>query len=287
MLYLAKYIISKDCNIIKDINNLEFEDEIKDLILQILKRESTISPFPYHSDIPKSLLDLTNIVDGWLDLCEGNILYQVSKAISTQDSDGLIVVEIGAFLGRSTIFLAQGLKESGKGILISIDPHEGIPYYHPAPTYNDYLENIKTAKLEECIQIEKGISENVITKINQPIYLLFIDGDHTYDMVKKDFSLYNEKVIDGGYIAFHDAVLEGPFKVINEVVSSNRWEFLQMIGNLALLRKNTSLEREKDNLTILNLILLHINRKFHLNFMENDRNSLKKEVLVLLQELFS
>ena len=36
--------------------------------------------------------------------------------------------------------------------------------------------------------------------------LLFIDGDHTYEGVKKDFVLYREYVCDGGVIAFHDIV---------------------------------------------------------------------------------
>ena len=36
--------------------------------------------------------------------------------------------------------------------------------------------------------------------------LLFIDGDHTYDGVKKDFVFYKEFVREGGIIAFHDIV---------------------------------------------------------------------------------
>lgn len=33
---------------------------------------------------------------------------------------------------------------------------------------------------------------------------LFIDGDHTYDGVKLDYSMYGALVREGGYIAFHD-----------------------------------------------------------------------------------
>ena len=52
------------------------------------------------------------------------------------------IAESGAFLGRSTVFISQGIKERGEGIVISIDPHLGIPYYHPEPTYNDFLRII-------------------------------------------------------------------------------------------------------------------------------------------------
>jgi len=41
------------------------------------------------------------------------------------------------------------------------------------------------------------------------IDLLFIDGDHTYEGVKKDFETYSPLVKEGGIIAFHDIVL-GP-----------------------------------------------------------------------------
>lgn len=39
---------------------------------------------------------------------------------------------------------------------------------------------------------------------SQPLDFLFIDGDHTYEGVKKDFELYAPMVRSGGLIAFHD-----------------------------------------------------------------------------------
>lgn len=38
----------------------------------------------------------------------------------------------------------------------------------------------------------------------QKIDLLFIDGDHTYEGVKRDYELYRDLVREGGVIAFHD-----------------------------------------------------------------------------------
>jgi hypothetical protein len=35
---------------------------------------------------------------------------------------------------------------------------------------------------------------------------LFIDGDHSYEGVKKDFEMYSPLVKSGGLIAFHDIV---------------------------------------------------------------------------------
>ncbi len=44
----------------------------------------------------------------------------------------------------------------------------------------------------------------------------FIDGDHTFNMVKKDFYSWGNKIEPDGYIVFHDAVLEGITTVQNQ-----------------------------------------------------------------------
>ena len=41
--------------------------------------------------------------------------------------------------------------------------------------------------------------------------LLFIDGDHSYEGVKKDFEMYSPLVADGGVIAFHDIAVHTKF----------------------------------------------------------------------------
>jgi predicted O-methyltransferase YrrM len=44
---------------------------------------------------------------------------------------------------------------------------------------------------------------------SRKIDFLFIDGDHHYEAVKKDFELYSPLVRSGGIIGFHDVALEG------------------------------------------------------------------------------
>lgn len=45
---------------------------------------------------------------------------------------------------------------------------------------------------------------------NMPLDFLFIDGDHTYESVKKDFEMHSPLVRRGGIIAFHDIVEHPP-----------------------------------------------------------------------------
>lgn len=50
----------------------------------------------------------------------------------------------------------------------------------------------------------------------EPIDLLFIDGDHAYESVKRDFELYTPLVRPGGIVALHD-IVEGPAGTVGEV----------------------------------------------------------------------
>ena len=57
---------------------------------------------------------------------------------------------------------------------------------------------------------------------------LFIDADHSYEGVKKDFEMYSLLVRKGGIIAFHDIIPSGypkVYKFWNEV----KYEYLEII----------------------------------------------------------
>jgi len=46
------------------------------------------------------------------------------------------------------------------------------------------------------------------TLVGKKVDILFIDGDHSYDGVKKDFLNYRQFVAENGIIAFHDILLD-------------------------------------------------------------------------------
>lgn len=69
-----------------------------------------------------------------------------------------------------------------------------------------------TARKEQKIILLEGDSnsQEIINKIRSlfpdGLDFLFIDGDHSYEGVKKDFTNYSPLVKIGGYVAFHDIV---------------------------------------------------------------------------------
>jgi predicted O-methyltransferase YrrM len=50
---------------------------------------------------------------------------------------------------------------------------------------------------------------------HEPLDLLFIDGDHTYESVRTDYKLYAPLVRTGGIIAFHD-IVDGPHEAVGD-----------------------------------------------------------------------
>ena len=72
------------------------------------------------------------------------------------------------------------------------------------------------------------------------IDLLFIDGDHTYEGVRKDWEMYSPLVKPGGIVVFHDIVDQHWMyptckvdKFWNELKKSNEtWEFIDTSGDV-------------------------------------------------------
>jgi predicted O-methyltransferase YrrM len=147
-------------------------------------------------------------------------LYKLSRKIKLRNS---IVVEIGSYLGASTCFLAAGLKSD---TIYCIDTWqndamtEGI-----RDTYSEFRKNTERYR-DKIIEI-RGWSYDVVDRIrslNKQINLLFIDGDHSYEGVKKDWDLYSPMLGKGSIVIFHDyGWAEGVQRVIHEdVISSVR-----------------------------------------------------------------
>lgn len=117
------------------------------------------------------------------------------------------VVEIGTHRG-GTLYLWARLARPDAA-LISIDLPGGkfgggyspfrVPIYRrfaqPAQKLHLVRANSHSAStLEETKRLLSG----------RPIDLLFIDGDHTFEGVKKDWEMYSPLVRAGGLVAFHD-----------------------------------------------------------------------------------
>ncbi|MBU0943505.1 MAG: class I SAM-dependent methyltransferase [Proteobacteria bacterium] len=170
----------------------------------------------------------------------------------------LLVVEIGCFIGFSTLHFAKALKELSFGKVISIDAFDhNVDAGRGMVNRQEVAEYYrKKAGLEDIITYVKGYSTLVYTKIRDQIKnkidLLYIDGDHTVKGMFGDFNTYYDDVRVGGYIIIHDVNPEmcgvhGPRALIDHLKSyrtiPNDIELIEMPTRdgfgIAILHKKT------------------------------------------------
>ena len=156
-----------------------------------------------------------------IDRIQSNTSYSDLQFLFLAARDGWgegCIVEIGTYKGRSAVTLALGSKSAGREKVFSVDPHiEG--------TLEIFKENLNKFGVADHVNILVCDSDEASRDIKQNIRLLFIDGLHYYEYVKKDILAFKDLVIDGGIIVFHDYNFKGVARVIREL-TEGRDEFI-------------------------------------------------------------
>lgn len=149
--------------------------------------------------VPKKIVKIYLNKPGYLSLREAHLLYQNAKNLKGNK----VVVEIGSYLGKSTCAIAEGIR--GKNInFYTIDTFENQAMTEGRRnTFEEFLKN--TSEYKDLITIKKGFSYDVVKKMqNVKIDFLWIDGDHTYQGVKRDIEDWVPLVKENGIVCFHD-----------------------------------------------------------------------------------
>lgn len=149
-----------------------------------------------------------------------------------------IIIEIGTASGGS-LFLFSHIA-SQDATIISVDlpggpfgggyPKWKIPLYKAFGLVNQKIHLIRAdSHNRETLNKVKSILNN------RKADFLFIDGDHSYKGVKKDFEMYSPLVKEEGIIAFHDIVIGTPetgcevSKFWEEI--KGRYNYMEIIKN--------------------------------------------------------
>ena len=158
-------------------------------------------------------------VDGWLNPVEGRLLYRLARSCKKRGA----IVEVGSWKGKSTIWLSHGSVAGSGGKVHAIDPHTGSPehsrMFGEVWTFDEFERNIRDAGMKEMVVPHVDFSDAVAKRFEEPVEFIFIDGLHEYEGVKIDFDAWYPKVVDGGWMAFHDTTCwPGVLKVVVENV---------------------------------------------------------------------
>ncbi|MBP2472204.1 putative O-methyltransferase YrrM [Crossiella equi] len=136
------------------------------------------------------------------------VLYSLAKNAPGKG----VAVEVGSFLGRSTAIMALGVRASGAGRVVAIDPHRGgtgdINSEDPqaeATTYDLMVHNLRRLGLLDLVDIERADAPEAGRNwVHGPVRLLFIDALHTYENTLSDFEAIEPYLDEDSVVVFDD-----------------------------------------------------------------------------------
>lgn len=191
---------------------------------------------------------------GLLSYDEGLLLARLARAVP---ADGTIV-EIGCYGGLSTAYLLEGSRRNGARVH-SIDPFDADLDTQQQDRTNLIPGGRKPSRAEvgqrlrsfghDRFELIQGFSHDVVRTWDGPIDLLWIDGNHEYQAVKRDYEQWSPFVKLGGFLAFHDANKrdvgpgwtrygwEGPTRLVKEKLAEPIWESSDTVESIVWAMK--------------------------------------------------
>lgn len=166
------------------------------------------------------------------------------EAICKYASGALKAVEIGVYEGMNTVNIASAIAD--KGTLYGIDPffkgRIGISYG------KSITESFLSKKgVRAKVKLIEKLSFDAIDEVPDELDFIFIDGDHSYEGIKRDWADWSAKLKIGGHIALHDTSVPehdptvkelGSYQYFHEVVKfSSDFIHLETIDSLNILQR--------------------------------------------------
>jgi len=129
----------------------------------------------------------------------------LSQIVNKQEPKS--VLEIGTAKGGSLYIWSRYLNTIENIVSLDLPGGEfGGGYSEQKATlFQNFSPSTKMAFIRDNSH-RSEVYEKVKKLADNKFDFIFIDGDHTYDGVKKDFEMYSDLVSEGGIIALHDIV---------------------------------------------------------------------------------
>lgn len=179
-----------------------------------------------------SLTQLLSGVGGWLKLNEAQWLNHHAARTTAG-----CIVEIGSYRGRSAIALAKDSTVS----VYCIDPHptyvDGMGGSFGSKDKRMFIENIVKVGLHERISIVNFKSDQAAAGWTEPIGLLWIDGDHSFDQTSRDILNWTPHLVGNGIVAIHDKSYIEVKRALQILEDDFMFERIQSVGGIRAYRK--------------------------------------------------
>jgi predicted O-methyltransferase YrrM len=167
------------------------------------------------------------------------------------------VVEIGSFLGCSTVLLAGARKLRGSGRVHAIDPFDASGDLYSAPFYRaiagreggtlrDRFEaNLRRAGVRAWVEVHAGGAEQVAAGWSRPVDLLFLDGDQSPAGARAAYLAWAPHLRRGAVVAVHGSVAtepehDGSRRLVEALIRPPSYRDVHLIGSTTFAVRVTS-----------------------------------------------
>jgi hypothetical protein len=175
--------------------------------------------------------------EGMTSFEEAKLLYHLARAVR-----GGCIVEVGSYRGRSTVALGRGSLDGYRVPVFAIEPHQPFTgvlggRFGPADAGAFYRAILETG-CYHVVRLVSLSSEQVAPGWRLPVALLWIDGDHRYEGVRRDFESWRPHLMESATVVFDDAADPslGPHLLIAELLTTGRYEKVEEFGKMTVLR---------------------------------------------------
>ena|GEM_PF-556169 len=183
-------------------------------------------------------------IEGWLEDEEADLLIAATARALTSLPAPHNIVEVGSYCGRATVVMGRVAQQVAPAAQIyAVDPHDGrvgaldVGLQQRAPTLERFQRNIALADLDATVKVLQHTTAEITWA--QPVALLLVDGLHDYANVARDFFRFDEWLVAGGFVAFHDyaSYYPGVLAFVNELLAAGHYRKVQQAGSMILLQK--------------------------------------------------
>ena len=178
----------------------------------------------------------TDLPEGWLSNAEAEVLAELAR--------DKVCLEIGSWLGRSTVAMAQVAKR-----VVAVDHHHGPPYDGEGSTFGRFMANLEAFGVADKVVPFLAGFEIAGPLLRPGIFdLAFVDGAHDYESCLRDGRLAWSLVHAGGVVVFHDYFdyttggpgQDGVHKAVDELCIRWSVKFRNPAGSLAIVDRRVA-----------------------------------------------
>jgi predicted O-methyltransferase YrrM len=166
------------------------------------------------------------------------------------------LVEIGSWLGKSTLYLAAAAR-ARKTFVVTVDHHRGSEEHQPGWDYHDatlvdpevgridtlpgFRRTTAVAGVEDVVVGVIARSEVLASLWALPVAFLFLDGSHTDEAAQQDYACWSPHLASNGTLAIHDVFPDpagggqAPYRMYLRALESGLFTELPGTGSLRVL----------------------------------------------------